>query len=143
MNYEIWHNISVSFFIAGILFTLAALFFSVKFQLFSVIKSEITTRSEKNHGDELDYIYNAVKDTENKEEETKEKTSVGNTYSFEDETVGDTSYTVLAPREQAVKGTVIVPRDDDINEKNSNNSEFVIKENIIVINGNPSVIKII
>ena len=56
MNPESWHSISTVFLIVGIVFFVLTVWLSVKFNLISIIKSELNNRKERHSSDENDYF---------------------------------------------------------------------------------------
>jgi len=159
MSSETWRNISTVFLVLGILFLVVTVAFSVKFQLFSIIKSEIELKKERRNMDTSDYLDNAVSDSRAvKEDKEITQDSVENqkirsdTYSFDNVSDDRTVYeeikrsseqipsaTVIVSRESQNSGTVIASETERQSQPVS--IDFVIKNSIIVIHGDPSVIK--
>ena len=149
MNSETWHNISIVFLVSGIVFLLTTVILSIKFQLFSILKSEIEMKKEST--DSSDYLDNAVSGsravkaddgiTENEGQKVH-----GDTYSFDSNVsqpyemtppITEQSATVIAPRDSQSSETVIV---SDA-ERQVQSADFTIKNSILVMHGDPSAIK--
>ena len=135
----------------GVVFLVLTIVFAVKFKLVSIIKSELGNK-KKNKTSESDDYFSFV-ENKNKDIDIEE---VKNSPSFElpekiiqevysddnEEEKDDSSSTVIVSNRRAntnevSEGTVIVSsRSRNIAQKEKN-EEFVITENIMIINGDP------
>lgn len=152
MSPKIWHDISYVFLASGIVFLVLTIILSVKFQLFSMLKSEIGNKKKKEISggeDYFAYVENKNKSLNNIEEiKSSMSTELSGRKKSPEKTAyqcaeDDPSSTVLissakrsAPQNSGAtvvssRRTAADPQDDD---------SLVIKDNIIVIHGNPDVI---
>ena len=148
MNPESWRSISTVFLIVGIVFFVLTVWLSVKFNLISIIKSELNNRKERQSSDENDYfIVNGNSESRNNTDNTvsspsgREETNTSNTVLAPVNEESNTSNTVLAPvrEESNLSNTVFVSGEN--NGTYEENDDFIISENIIVIHGDPSSIR--
>lgn len=162
MNPESWRSISTVFLIVGIVFFVLTVWLSVKFNLISIIKSELNNRKERQSSDENDYfIVNGNSESRNNTDNTvsspsgREETNTSNTVLAPVNEESNTSNTVLAPvrEESNTSNTVLATPHEESNLSNTvfvsgenndtyeENDDFIISENIIVIHGDPSSIR--
>lgn len=144
MSSETLHIISIAFFISGLIFLTLTIVFAIKFELLSMLKSNVKIRKEKafSDGDEyFAYVENKKKNSYTYSSENKPSVST-------ESSPDDTSGTVLRKKEEEPQpsGTVIRNSDDKSNmtvivsktsELKKNENDFVIVKEIMVINGNP------
>ncbi|MBE6876677.1 MAG: hypothetical protein E7496_08170 [Ruminococcus sp.] len=166
MSPDTWHELSVWLLRAGFLFLIAAVGCSVRFNLISMIKSEINERKNRKFSDNEAY-FNYV-ERQNKAENrdfliddatapVPESSSSGTVATRRTAPESPSSGTVVTRRtapESPSSGTVVTRRMATsilspeqpssatvvvhrTSSNQENNSEFVLLENIIVIHGNP------
>ncbi|MDE5620129.1 MAG: hypothetical protein K2I80_06365 [Ruminococcus sp.] len=146
MNPESWHSISTVFLIVGIIFFILTVWLSVKFNLLSIIKSEISNRKERQNSDENDYFIINQNSNSNSSENAviyNSKNNIVSSLSNQEES--NVSNTVLAPKQEElnVSNTILVSEESNgtYEEHHKENDDFIISENIIVIHGDPSAIR--
>ncbi len=154
MSPKIWHDISYVFLASGIIFLVLTIILSIKFQLFSMIKSELGNRKKKEiSGAEgyFDFVENKNKSLNNIEEIAE---SVGTLPKNKKTAPERAAYQSAADEPPA---TMLIssarrsaPQDDGATVVTSRKTaaeqqkkdDFEILDNIIVIHGNPDVISV-
>lgn len=152
MSSKIWHDISYIFLTSGIAFLILTVILSIKFQIFSMIKSEFGNKKKKEISageDYFAYVENKNKSLNNIEEiknpvgtepnvrkKSPEKTADQRMGNDPPSTVLISSAKRSVPQNSGAtvvnsRRTTANPPDDD---------SLVIKDNIIVIHGDPDVI---
>ncbi|MDE6519120.1 MAG: hypothetical protein K2K91_01480 [Ruminococcus sp.] len=144
MDSETLHIISIAFFVSGMIFLALTIVFAIKFELLSIIKSNMKIRREKifSDGDEyFAYVENRKKNSytyssENKQSEITESSSDDNsgTVLQKKEEEPQQSATVISNSGEQSNVTVIVNSKPEL-KKNEN--DFIIVKEIMVINGSP------
>lgn len=152
MSPKIWHDISYVFLASGIVFLVLTIILSVRFQLFSMIKSEFGNKKKKEISggeDYFAYVENKNKSLNNIEEI---KGSINTELSGKKKPPEKTAYQRAAddPASTVLISSVkrSVPQGDGATVVSSrrtaadtqDNDSLVIKDSIIVIHGNPDVI---
>lgn len=152
MSSKIWNDISYIFLTSGIAFLILTVILSIKFQIFSMIKSEFGNKKKKEISageDYFAYVENKNKSLNNIEEiknpvgtepnvrkKSPEKTADQRMENDPPSTVLISSAKRSVPQNSGAtvvssRRTTANPPDDD---------SLVIKDNIIVIHGDPDVI---
>ena len=154
MSSKIWHDISYIFLTSGIAFLILTIVLSIKFQIFSMIKSEFGNKKKKEISageDYFAYVENKNKSLNNIEEiknmpvtepdirkNAPEKPMNRQAADDPPSTVLISSAKSSAPQSGAA--TVVNSRRTALNMPDSDS--LVIKDSIIVIHGNPDVISV-
>ena len=94
MSPELWHQIAIGFLIVGILALISTIFFSVKFQLFSMIRSELESRKNNSIADEKEY-FKFVED-KNKSNRSEQRSLTEGKFS-----IGGVSYTESTKKQES------------------------------------------
>lgn len=144
MSSETLHIISTAFFVSGVIFLILTIVFAIKFELLSMLKSNVKIRKEKIFSDGDEYFAYVENKKKNSYTYSSENQPSGITESSSDDNSGTVvrkkeeepqqSATVIRNSEEQSNVTVIVSKKPEL-KKNEN--EFVIVKEIMVINGNP------
>lgn len=147
MSPKVLQDISNIFLISGIIFFLLTIILSLKFHIFSIIKSEIGNKRKKEivgGNDYFDYDFNKIEEISySVNKEFEEQKNIPEKLVYQKETVEHSATVPVTQKRSAVQecnATVVVSRTPNFSAEDNDNLQ--IKVNIMDIHGNPDVIKI-
>ena len=154
MNSQTLNIISYILLGLGVLFLILTIIFSVKFKLVSIIKSELGNKKKRKTSESEDYfsyVENKNKDIDIEEVKTSPsyeltENTIQEVYSDTDEEERDESSSTVIVSQRRIndvsEGTVIVSSRSRNAAPKENSEEFVITENIMIINGDPHAVRV-